>query len=126
MISDHTVCVQKFFREVVIWKHLSHPNIVPLLGVAPELFPLCMVSQWMPQGNIRTYAQDKPVATKLQLVSCIGKPLALPTVLFQLKDILSGLEYLHCQPIVHGDLKGVRRFCGILPLTDFDQSLMAG
>ena len=36
-------------REAVMWKRLTHPNIVPFKGVT--LDPLRIVSVWMPGGD---------------------------------------------------------------------------
>ena len=59
---------QMFCKEVVIWKRISHPNIVPFLGVLEGPAPLCMVSEWMPNGNVRDYVGKNPEASRLQLV----------------------------------------------------------
>jgi len=59
---------QVFCKEVVIWKRISHPNVVPFLGVSEAPTPLCMVSEWMPNGNVRDYVGKNPEASRLQLV----------------------------------------------------------
>jgi len=51
-----------------MWKRISHPNIVPLLGVSEAPAPLCMVSEWMPNGHVRNYVEKNPGASRLQLV----------------------------------------------------------
>ncbi|EGN99518.1 hypothetical protein SERLA73DRAFT_26193, partial [Serpula lacrymans var. lacrymans S7.3] len=59
--SDNLSKVKKAFcREAVLWKTLSHPNIVPFLGASTKLFPLCMVCPWMENGNIVTYLKRYP------------------------------------------------------------------
>ena len=52
-----------------MWKRISHPNIVPFLGVSESPAPLSMVSEWMPNGNVRAYVINNPEASRLQLVS---------------------------------------------------------
>ncbi|KAF8187284.1 kinase-like domain-containing protein [Mycena galopus ATCC 62051] len=81
-------------REVLIWKELSHPNVLPLLGInlivrSPSC---CLVSPWMKNGNVMTFLQMYPDFNK----SCL------------VRNIASGLEYLHDldPPVVHGDIKG--------------------
>ncbi|TDL22635.1 kinase-like protein [Rickenella mellea] len=83
--------VQKSFcREAVFWRRFSHPNIVPFLGISdPKLFPLCMVSQWMANGNLLVYLRRYPRANRLNL----------------LVGVAEGLLYLHQIGIVHGDVK---------------------
>jgi serine/threonine protein kinase len=43
---------QRFCREGVAWKHLQHPNVLPLLGVTVSERRLAMVSEWMEHGNV--------------------------------------------------------------------------
>lgn len=59
---------QEFCKEVVIWKRISHPNIVPFLGVSETSAPLCMVSEWMPKGTLREYVWKNPDISRLQIV----------------------------------------------------------
>ncbi|KAF9789248.1 kinase-like domain-containing protein, partial [Thelephora terrestris] len=83
-------CLKEFCREAVAWRHLRHPNILPLLGVDLKPHRLSMVSEWMDQGNINQYVKRPRGVNRLQL----------------LVDAATGLEYMHSLTIVHGDLKG--------------------
>ena len=58
---------QSFFKEVVIWKRLRHPNIVSFIGVTTD--PLQMVSEWMPGGTLTKYVENNPGANRIGLVS---------------------------------------------------------
>jgi len=49
-----------------MWKHMEHPNIVPLLGVTTSPFQL--VSKWMPSGDLPDYIGRNPGADLLGLV----------------------------------------------------------
>ena len=49
-----------------MWKRLTHPNILPLLGVTIADFQL--VSRWMPGGDLPGYIQDHSDADRLGLV----------------------------------------------------------
>ena len=51
----------------MVWKHLSHPNIVTFIGVTFEPFQL--VSEWMPGGELREYVNNNPNANLIKLVS---------------------------------------------------------
>ena len=51
-----------------MWKRVSHPSIVPFLGVSEAPAPISMVSEWMPNGNVRDYVGKNPGASRLQLV----------------------------------------------------------
>ena len=68
-----------------------------------------MVSEWMANGNINEFVKAYPAADRLGLVSFPFQVLSqflLKTG--QLRDVGGGLNYLHGQEMVHGDLKGVR------------------
>ena len=46
----------------------SHPNVLPVIQVSKGPFPVCIMSPWMPDGNITQYTQMKPGANHLILV----------------------------------------------------------
>jgi len=48
---------QRFCREGVAWKHLRHPNILPLLGVTMGEHQFVLVSEWMENGNINRFIE---------------------------------------------------------------------
>ena len=55
--------LQRFCREGVAWKHLRHPNILPLLGVTVSEHRFALVSEWMENGNINEFiARDRHVS----------------------------------------------------------------
>lgn len=89
--DDDVRKVRKVFcEEAAMWKRISHPNIVPFLGVSKAPAPLSMVSEWMPNGNVREYVVKNSETSRLQL----------------LLDISRGLSFLHSIKITHGDLRG--------------------
>ncbi|KAF9643680.1 kinase-like protein, partial [Thelephora ganbajun] len=92
-------------KEAVMWKHLEHPNIVPLLGVT--ITPLQLISTWMPGGNLPEYIKTHPDADQLQFVGVL--PLCSPHAYLshQLSDVTKGLCYLHSYNAIHGDIKGL-------------------
>ncbi|KAJ7023911.1 hypothetical protein C8F04DRAFT_922450, partial [Mycena alexandri] len=49
-------------REVLIWKELSHPNVLPLLGIdlITRKPSCCLVSPWMKNGNVTTFLETYP------------------------------------------------------------------
>ena len=51
------------------WRHLQHPNILPLLGIDIKGHQLSMVSEWMDEGNINEYIKRYEGVNRLQLVS---------------------------------------------------------
>jgi len=71
-----TTVRQKFCHEAVIWKRLSHPNLLPFLGVNKTLFRLAMVSAWMEHGTILQFVKRNVATNRLKLVcdSGCGQP----------------------------------------------------
>jgi len=65
---------QNFYEEAVAWKHLEHPNIVPLLGITIAPSPPQLISDWISGGNLTNYIGDHPGADRLGLVDA---PVAL-------------------------------------------------
>ncbi|KAG1733216.1 kinase-like domain-containing protein [Suillus paluster] len=87
--------INRLLREIKISSVLNHDNIVPLWGVTRQfgVFP-ALVSPWLRNGTLTDYLEDKH--EKLSS----GDKFAL------LRDVARGLQYLHSQSIVHGDLSG--------------------
>lgn len=88
-----------------MWKHLTHPNIVPLLGIT--LTPLQLISAWMPGGELKEYVTSHPDMDRLGLVGAPSIRTGSHLRTSQLTGIADGLNYLHSRNMIHGDLKGV-------------------
>lgn len=82
---------QGFCKEVILWRKLSHPNILKLFGAYGDMEkgPLATVSEWVAGGNIVEYIKHNSV-NRLEL----------------LHGAAQGLKYLHDEGIVHGDPTG--------------------
>ncbi|TCD61227.1 hypothetical protein EIP91_008762 [Steccherinum ochraceum] len=83
-------------REVVIWRHIKHPNVQEFFGVDEVSFAgrLAMVSKWQPHGNV------KEASLRLELSNVAAyRPQWV-------QEIAAGLAYLHSRGVVHGDLRG--------------------
>ncbi|KAJ7267326.1 kinase-like domain-containing protein [Mycena rebaudengoi] len=111
---------KSFGHEALIWRQLSHPNLLPFFGLFRLENRLCLVSPWMENGNILQFL-------KKETVSDAGR-------ISLMLDIAMGIEYLHKRNVVHGDLKAInilvtpsRRACitdfGLSTITDFMTSL---
>jgi len=61
--------VQRFCREGVAWRHLRHPNILPLLGVTLNEHRFALVSEWMENGNINEFIEKNQHVNRVELVS---------------------------------------------------------
>ena len=59
----------QIYRRVIKESKLnSHPNVLPVIEISEEPFPFCIMSPWMPDGNIAQYTQVNPGADRLTLV----------------------------------------------------------
>ncbi|KDQ52315.1 hypothetical protein JAAARDRAFT_139068, partial [Jaapia argillacea MUCL 33604] len=104
-------------REVVVWHGISHKYILPCFGVNIELFGpprICLVSPFMENGTILEYT--------------ICYTLSHPEITHLLLQVAEGLEYLHDENIVHGDLRGANiliNHVGHPQLADFGLAVFA-
>ena len=55
--EELTAVVQRFCKEVIMWKNLHHPNVLPLLGVTMSYGHFAIVSEWMTNGNINEFVK---------------------------------------------------------------------
>ena len=58
---------QTFHQVTVVWKHLTQPNIVPLLGATID--PPQLISDRMPSGDLTEYTANYPDTNRMSLVS---------------------------------------------------------
>ena len=65
---------QRLCREVIGWKHLIHPNVLPLLGVSMVAGSnrFNILTDWIPGGNLVQYAKSNPEVNRLRLVSAFA------------------------------------------------------
>ncbi|EDR05649.1 uncharacterized protein LACBIDRAFT_294799 [Laccaria bicolor S238N-H82] len=99
--------------QVLVWRQLKHPNILPFIGASTELFSprFCFISLWMDRGDIMSYLKQNPRHDRFAAVC----------------QIVDGVEYLHTldPPITHKDIKGANVLVtdeGICCLADFGLS----
>ncbi|KAG2134525.1 kinase-like domain-containing protein [Suillus clintonianus] len=79
-------------REIRIWATLKHQYVLPLHGTVEEFGPFrALVSPWIPNGTLDSYLKA-------------NKTLSMMGRLLLLKQIAEGLQYLHDQNVIHGDL----------------------
>jgi len=89
-IQDLKEAQKILWKEVVVWKRLSHEYVLPFHGVDMKNFQLALVYDWADFGNIIQYLESNQKASR----TCL------------LREVTEGIRYLHSYDIVHGDLKG--------------------
>lgn len=120
--TNDSLSLQRFFKEVTVWKRLNHPNVIPNLGASLDIAEFCVVSPWMPDGDLSQHLSRHPAANRPLIVSIHVAYLrqhaeSVPKMI----GVANGLSYLHSNDVIHGDLKGVShiRYRGLNPLTSF-------
>lgn len=82
--------IKQILEEFQRWSRLQHQNVLPLLGITTDYEQtVSLVTNWVDKGNSHDYVQDQTVDPRPLLVG-----------------IARGLQYLHNQPTIHGDVKG--------------------
>ena len=72
---DHCVLLQRFYKEIISWGTLSHPNILKLIGAREDTRErqFVTVSEWMVHGTIMEYIENHP-SNRLELVRDLATP----------------------------------------------------
>ncbi|KAJ7619635.1 TKL/TKL-ccin protein kinase [Roridomyces roridus] len=86
---------KRLARELGVWKRLDHKHVLKLLGTVSDFGPYdSMVCPWFEQGSVSKYMERR------------GDILSMTDRLQLLCEVADGLNYLHENSIVHGDLTG--------------------
>ncbi|KAL4513067.1 hypothetical protein ABPG72_017752 [Tetrahymena utriculariae] len=96
-------------KELRIMQTLSHKHIIQYKGHERQQDCLCIFLEYMSEGNID------------QMLKKFG-PLEEQTIKVYARQILSGIQYLHSQKVIHKDIKGANILVGsdgIVKLSDF-------
>ncbi|KAG6907572.1 hypothetical protein DXG01_008409 [Tephrocybe rancida] len=119
-----------YAREAILWGQLSHPNVLPFYGLYEYQSRVAFVAPWAENGNLSIYLKRNPSANRILLVSTLVLeiPIVQLIIQFQCADTAAGVEYLHANGIVHGDLKALNvlvDMSGRACLSDFGLSGVA-
>ncbi|KAF8332137.1 kinase-like domain-containing protein [Amanita rubescens] len=85
---------QDFCREALAWRSLKHRFILPLLGIFEKKSQPYLVSPFMTNGTISDWRKKQ-------------EPPVLESEIHRLMlEVAEGLQYIHSEGIIHGDLHG--------------------
>ncbi|EAR92109.2 cyclin-dependent kinase-like Serine/Threonine kinase family protein (macronuclear) [Tetrahymena thermophila SB210] len=101
--------LEQYLQEIALLNHLEHPNIVKYYDCKHE------------EDNILIYMEQMPGGSLSSMLEKFGRFEEALIKKF-VKQIISGLAYLHSQGIVHRDIKGANILTdgnGTVKLADF-------
>jgi len=120
---------QKLGERAQEWQKLNHPNVLAFFGISNDFGYLpALIVAYCSNGNIIEFLKDKKESNDiiLGLVCCFLFILCLDSLYeytLQILQVARGLEYLHNNNIVHGDLRGSNIMVtdeGVPCLTDYE------
>eukprot|EP00644_Phytophthora_capsici_P005561 jgi/Phyca11/98188/e_gw1.2.739.1 len=88
LLMDDDQAKESFFKEVEVWRRLNNPHVIELFGACHVSTPAFFVCEDAIHGNFADhFMEDKSSIWKLFHQAAVG------------------LDYIHSQKVVHGDLK---------------------
>eukprot|EP00062_Callorhinchus_milii_P027882 gi/632991726/ref/XP_007884758.1/ PREDICTED: epithelial discoidin domain-containing receptor 1-like [Callorhinchus milii] len=92
-----------FLKEVKIMSRLEDPNIVRLLGVCVRADPLCMITEYMENGDLNQFLSQHELEEKMASAASVPT-VSYPSLVHMSAQISSGMKYLASLNFVHRDL----------------------
>ena len=88
--SRDSLRLQRYYKELTIWKQLNHQNVVPTFGASTDIAEFCVVAPWMSEGELLQYLRKYPGADRMGIVRRSLQSLAGERTEFYVQDVWSG------------------------------------
>ncbi|KAM8953398.1 epithelial discoidin domain-containing receptor 1 isoform 2-T2 [Pelodytes ibericus] len=116
-----------FLKELKILSRLSDPHIIRLLGACLDEDPLCMITEYMENGDLNQFLNAHQLAAEEESPGGgLGPPcISYPSLLHVALQICSGMKYLSSLNFVHRDLASRNCLVGenlTIKIADFGMS----
>ncbi|XP_028443114.1 discoidin domain-containing receptor 2 isoform X2 [Perca flavescens] len=92
-----------FLKEIKIMSRLKDPNIIRLLAVCIYSDPLCMITEYMENGDLNQFLSRHEPEGQLALLSN-APTVSFNNLCYMAAQIASGMKYLSSLNFVHRDL----------------------
>ncbi|XP_059197921.1 discoidin domain-containing receptor 2 isoform X1 [Centropristis striata] len=92
-----------FLKEIKIMSRLKDPNIIRLLAVCIYSDPLCMITEYMENGDLNQFLSRHEPEGQLALLSN-APTVSFTNLCYMAAQIASGMKYLSSLNFVHRDL----------------------
>jgi len=91
--NNNKQAFERIYKEIAILKKLDHPNVVKLIEVLDDLNSdyFCLVFEYVEKGFLIEIPTDEPLSEKVAWR--------------YFRDLVKGVEYLHCNKVIHRDIK---------------------
>ncbi|XP_073455017.1 epithelial discoidin domain-containing receptor 1 isoform X1 [Aquarana catesbeiana] len=116
-----------FLKELKILSRLSDPHIIRLLGACLDEDPLCMITEYMENGDLNQFLSSHQLAEEDESMEDGHNPpcISYPSLLHVALQICSGMKYLSSLNFVHRDLASRNCLVGenlTIKIADFGMS----
>ena len=103
---------QAFCREALMWGSLKHNFVLPLIGIHEEDDgAVFLVSPYMKNGTLAQWRKNANPSMG-QITDLVWPFLSFalhPSSLSRkMLEVAQGVQYIHSEGVIHGDLRGVR------------------
>ncbi|XP_022533586.2 discoidin domain-containing receptor 2 [Astyanax mexicanus] len=93
-----------FLKEIRIMSRLRDPNIIRLLAVCVESDPLCMITEYMENGDLNKFLSRHKLQDSGKEQKDTLSTISYSTLIRMATQIASGMKYLSSLNFVHRDL----------------------